>query len=442
MPWRVKYAAQDRVPGTYKEILEEVVSETGWVRLEGLQPGKYLLLVEGAEGDQWHGEELTIERSPPPHHVAVEIVKVKGRVLLGKKPLASTLFFGGRFGATRIKLVAGADGNFEGFLPREGRWQLDVLASKPRVSRRIESVEVSRQQGEDAAFVKIVLPATRVTGVVVDERGEPPRRALVRATPFAGKMQEPLTSVTISAEDAGRFVFEGFPEGGLLLSAEVGADWESERLLVNVAEGVEPPEAKLVVRPVRRFHGRVVSAGGQPVPGASIEVMPLGVAMAFVENEPAKFDGSFSFRMPPEARQAAMTVAAPGFALRSRLISLEQRETLVVSVDQVGGAVELRFPENNGKGATKLWPVLYGPSGVGLNAGQISKWAVLNGEVPQAGGFLRAPNVEAGQYTLCLVPESAGASQQAAPPPGGRCSTGYLPPLGSLQLAIDGPAVR
>lgn len=437
-PWRVRYAAAQRIPGAYGEMHEKAVSETGWTRLEGLHVGKYLLLITGPGGDPWHGEELTVERNPSPHHVELDIVKVRGRVRLGKKPLPSVLWFGGRFGAPKIKLIAGSNGTFEGLLPREGRWQLDVIASKPKTHRRLNDVEVRREQNQPTAFVEIALPATRVAGVVVDENGKPAEQAFVRIVSLETQPREAMASVPVDPDAEGRFEAEGFSPGSLMLFADAGEFHQSERVIVEVPEDGASPEVRLVLRPMRRIEGRVVAPGGQPVPGAAVDVTPLDAGLTFVESAAARFDGSFVARVGAKVQRVSMTVAAPGFALRSMIVSLDDRPEIVVAVDQIGGTLELALPATGEEETESSWPVLYNAAGVSLGLQQLTSWAILNGEPPEDRRLLRVPNVEGGQYTLCLATPGEQLSLTTQPP-SRHCTAGYLPPLGSLQLVLDSP---
>jgi hypothetical protein len=79
-------------------------------------------------------------------------------VKLGKDPLTATLWFGGRYGNSAVKMESGRDGKFHGILPHDGSWIVDVTSTDPNFSTRTK-VEVE-SDGQDRLRAEIDLPAT------------------------------------------------------------------------------------------------------------------------------------------------------------------------------------------------------------------------------------------------------------------------------------------
>lgn len=80
----------------------------------GLPVGHYRVLLEGPWGNRWHSE--TVEFSTLGRHsVALDVVKISGRIRRGGEPLKDVLvWFGGLNGGERIVFRSGEAGRFEG----------------------------------------------------------------------------------------------------------------------------------------------------------------------------------------------------------------------------------------------------------------------------------------------------------------------------------------
>lgn len=57
-------------------------------------------------------------------------MEILGRVTLGDDPLAATLWFGGRSGVRRIRFDSDEKGRFDGWLPEEGTWPVDLVSEE------------------------------------------------------------------------------------------------------------------------------------------------------------------------------------------------------------------------------------------------------------------------------------------------------------------------
>lgn len=437
-PWKLRFAELGRIPGTFGKIHPSNASADGWARLEDLRPGQYLLFIDDQDGQQWHSQEIEVTDDPAPLTVSLDLEAVRGEVTLGGEPLAASLWFGGRFGATRVRFESAADGSFAGSLPRKETWRVDVVAEEPPVSRAIPSVEVHRVSGESTAFVEIALPATRVWGRVIDEQGEPLRRAFVRALSLARTTRPAYSSVLVDERDKGRFELRGFPAEPLLLSADAEEGRQSDQVTVDVTEGGSGQEVNLVVRQSRRLQGRVVAYGSSPVPGVAAHVTPLGGPVTFTSTEASRYDGTFPIAVPPSTREAMITLFPPGFAMRNVIVALgeESSKEIELRVHQQGGTLELVLPQLSESEGAKVGVVLFNGSGASLSPQMLAHWAAMNGEPAQGLEQLRVPNVEEGSYSLCLVSAAEQVSARPREVARQRCASGYLAPLGYLELSL------
>jgi hypothetical protein len=175
-PWAVQLEQESSSwPGRYETAARGVTSETGHTSLDGLAPGAYVARLLDAAGNALAWEEVALSAGAPPLRIVLDLVAVRGSVLLGDRPLPSRLLFGGRTGAVKIPAAADAEGRFETTLPGSGRWQVFVDARDPTV-RRAVSIDVPAGGGE----VIVQLPSSRLSGTTVDSSGEPLERAVVK----------------------------------------------------------------------------------------------------------------------------------------------------------------------------------------------------------------------------------------------------------------------
>jgi hypothetical protein len=162
--------------------------------------------------------------------IEIDLVMVSGRVRLGDEPLAATLWFGGRHGVPQVTFESGEDGTFQGILPRDGQWLLEIEALEPRIQSHAK-VEV-RPDRHGRAEVEIAVPDTLLFGKVVDDQGKPANHADLL-------VGDEIDSLHLTAGDDGAFEFRALPPGIVLLSARRASPEglaSSDRVLVPLAE--------------------------------------------------------------------------------------------------------------------------------------------------------------------------------------------------------------
>jgi hypothetical protein len=435
-PWQVLvFRASDTSANSEKTVYRGPVDAQGIVTIKGQPPGRFSVQVSDKLGNRIASREVQI-LGPADAYQAIEIdvLTVHGTVKIGKEPLAATLWFGGRYGAQRVKMESDPEGNFHGILPKDGWWRIDIESAEPRLNSRTKvKVTADRQK---RAEVDIVLPATHLFGRVLDDQGKPVRSAWVG-------LSTDEDSLRAETDDAGNFEFQGIPEGLAQAAAtlsSVQGKWTSDTAVVFVREGADVGPIELRLRKTKRLSGRIQSSRG-PVLGAGVVVLPLPPAPMFGDSTRTELDGSFAAQVPDAASNVAVIVSPPGYALKAFPVAAsESSQDLTVTRD--GGSLQVSLPpksEDVEKEGVSLWVF---QDGLPLPPDELYRWAAGHGQdhVIEGGQGILIPELAAGHYRVCLAARAALAQWQASgwTAPLAKCAAGQLTAGGTLRLDLSG----
>lgn len=194
----------------------------------------------------------------------------------------------------------------------------------------------------------IELPASELTGQVVDQSGESVFPALVRIESLAdGASQE------LKAREDGTFEVHGLSPGRVRIRA-LGPQSASRTAEIEVSSE-QPAFVRLTVEPQNRVSGRVMSAAG-PVAGAVVYVLPAPPGASVVPRAATDAEGRFDAALPAGVAEADVFVAPPGFA--ARMFRTRIAESVIVPVSQVSGTLVVRFERSPDEGAADVLPFL------------------------------------------------------------------------------------
>lgn len=419
-PWKVRLLKESNAGGAMGTAGQGIASSEGSWTQSGLSPGHYRLQILGDLESRWIDREIEVSAANPSALIEVPVVEVQGRLRLGDTPLSGTLWFGGGTGTRRVRFDADEDGEFEGFLPEEGFWPIDLTSEENGLRLALEPVEVRIAKGKRAARVEIRAPDTTLEGQVVDESGRAVAGAVISFT-GSRKMSE------LMADDEGRFRIRGLSPPYAFVEAEEG-DRSSGPVQAILEDGQKSPWLRLVLRGNLEIRGRVISVAG-PVPGAEVMAWPsLGeVPFASDDSTVTGPDGGFSLRFPARTRSLTLFVSAQGYAFHMARVAVDPARRLEVSIERTGGTLVLDRPA---PGASAL--LVHGGTFAPLPI--FARWADRQRTEQIDPGRLVIPNVENGDYSLC---QGAGADlRQGKEPPPGLCTSGLLAPNGELALSI------
>ncbi|MEM7481732.1 MAG: carboxypeptidase-like regulatory domain-containing protein [Acidobacteriota bacterium] len=440
--WRVELGRQEVVGRVDPVRLSKKRAEVGAWQQDGLPSGRYLLQVIDSQGAKFGEESFELTPTSGPLTIDLDLVAVEGTLRLGDEPLWAAVTFRWPGGGERVQMISEEDGTFFGFLPKAGEWNILVESEDPDVFRRFPRTAVERLSPQDPARVDLALPGTTLRGVVVDESGVEVAGAGVFVAPI------PLAEVPAHqlADEEGEFSFEGLEAGLYEVTAEAERDGETLRSLpesVTLGEGLEP-ELRLVLYPELKIQGRVVTADGFPIPGATIDFGGLvGRATLALQGGvvTANGEGFFEASLPGHVDGVALDVLAAGFALRQILLFEDLDQPITVTVDSTRGTLVLQLPEEPIHWTDWSQPVpvvFHGPDSLGLAAGRLAQWAEINGVSPPISptGVLTVPSMPPGEYSVCMVaPRYVDLDTKFLIPPE-RCEAGVLSPGAELHLRV------
>jgi hypothetical protein len=257
-------------------------------------------------------------------------------------------------------------------------------------------------------------------GEVVDEQGLRARGALVDIS-AAGVNEFHQTP----ADENGRFSANGLPPGEYLVAAS-GYLQESETVSVTLKE-TRPASVRLQLSAYRQWRGSVMSADRRPVVGARIVAVPVDIPVVRALSAETDPEGRFNLLVHAASRVVDVRIEPPGYALTTFRQAVT-KEPLHVTVDARGGALVLNFA------ADEQFEAVVWHSGSVFGAFSfLSGWPGTLENSSAGTNLLRIPQMEPGEYTLCLVPKGL---RQPGGRPSGRCATVQLPPFGTAEATV------
>jgi hypothetical protein len=435
--WVAELSQVDRHGRSLDVTFEGVVPPGGAWRVEGATDGRYSLDVRttsdrpepGAGVPAWHRETVEVAPETTQIFVTVTAIAISGRLTLGDEPIEGKLIFGTQHGLQRRSMVTDADGEFSGWLPRAGLWDIDVVAETPRIKTKVQ------EEIEDGDEIEIAIPDTRLSGdvvEVVDQRSRPAANAIVSIRSQGQLFQ-------IFADDYGEFETAGLPAGLVSVRATAHRKKSEVRNLL-LEDGSEESGIVLVLRPTVTRSGRVVAPNGAGVAGAQVGAFVVEDALkSTAESEFTDEEGRFLMELPDHARSLLLTVAAPGFAFRALRASASE-EPLIIPVAQESGTLTLRLSESYSQqrwSSTSLF-LLHEDGGL-IYPTQLMMWAALQDRPIESPKRIVAPSMAPGRYSACWVGADQGVAAVTGNVGAMECVSGTLSTFGELTLDVAEP---
>lgn len=409
------------------------VPRDGRVAVRGQTPGAFLFEVKDSLGNSLVSEEGRPVEGPEVTQVRLEVplVWVSGTVTYGKDPLQASLEFGGRHGAVRVMMESDEAGEFEGVLPRGGRWPVDVEAPEDGIDTRVETRVKPNAEGQ--ARLELRIPDTQISGRVLAEGGPLPEDTRVTLSSPAGARQKAV------GRD-GEFEFRGTPPGRVALHAEAfAADHSeaSEPSFVEVLGSGRHGPINLLLQRNKRFSGRVLGARG-PVAGAVVVITASVPRSAFGVTRRTDLNGEFVAHVPYLSQQVTAVVSPPGHALTAFEVPATA-EPVELPVTEEGGHLDVSLPISQEQVGETGQRLLLLQNGTALPFSTLFRWARGHGVEYFSASGEHLPQLAPGQYTACLLPRDLLISDEPPSPAGrqGNCATGYLSLGGQLHLTLE-----
>ena len=307
--------------------------------------------------------------------------------------------------ARETPAITGADGRFAVPDRRQGE-RLDLVVSGDGyVTLAVAGVTAPPEEPLEV----VLKQSSRVSGRVVDPRGEPIAGASVeaRAEGLGGSGGGGMSSLNRSRTDAdGGFELRAVEPGLVTVAASATGFQEAQLSGLEAAAGGELRDVELVLRPGAMVRGTVLDAGGEPVAGARVWISATG------EERPEAYattDGDGRFEITG-VRPGRRTVTASDDRGRQVAKSLE--------VATGGQSVELRFADG-----VEVSGRVVDAAGLGVAGAEVSLepsardgWRRSSPEAASVDdGSFTIPGVMPGSYHLSAAKEGFARARLEAP---------------------------
>lgn len=417
LPWKVTLIdPRSRHPLPFGET-----SAPGVWNEEGIDRGRYLLLVTASDGSRWLSKLIEVADSEGTLYYQIPVVSIEGTVTADGDPIGDRIVFTSTEAGTQASFDVDEDGGFSGLLSSEGLWEVQVQLRDGRIA--VDPVDVRKTPGGRTARLTIEVPNTRVEGDVVDGDGS----AVAGAHVFVMD-SELVTRSETETDSTGSFSLRGLREGMVFVHAEDHM-LTSERHSLQLRDGEPTPTVHLQLRALDTVDGQVVSVGGLPIVGARVVswVERGSSSLVHLDKAMTDVDGSFSLRVPTSAWRS-FVVQAAGYATRLFRQPIEPGSPVLVMMDHDGGTltVELTGQGKVGVSASRAKVVVV-HEGAEMEANSLA-WMLDETGFPKEGNdVLVFDGVESGPYDVCTV---SGALEDGDATR--RCEHRYLPRAGAV----------
>jgi hypothetical protein len=377
-------------------------------------------------GNRWYSDPKPVVFDPdqPERRVEIAVLWVEGRAYLGDKPLAGTLWFGGKHGGQRARLESDEVGRFSGALPRREFYPVDVEpASGDELGMRwVEMTPVEQGRVE----LELRWPDTEIFGRVVTPGGQPVPGARL-------SLVHPWILRSYQTDRAGQFRIRGLPaEIHTLIArtAQKGVRLSSAPLLLDLGGSSKVGPLTLTLAAEASLEGRVVGSFGAVV-GAEVEARPVGASGFLGASAVSGPEGRFSVSLPQHQGAWSVVVRAPGWPLQSFTVA-PGATSLDLRLAAESGTLRLRLPEG---GRPRGFVPLVWQGGAGLDLDRLPVGPTTE---PGERAF---EGLAPGLYRACWLDEREWAAWLVSNTlPGlGRCKDGILSHGGELTLTLEKP---
>ncbi len=435
-PWRVEILRQLDFGAGYdsKPVFDGEVLEDGWAIVEEQRPGRFRLSVMDSVGGRWFSDsDWVVSSSSGERTVTLGMVDVSGLLQYGKERVAGELWFGGRFGAERVHFSSAGDGIFEGPLPRDGDWRVQIEVPELELETWVRVQVVANRSKR--ARLEIKLPATEIFGQVIDSQGATVGGARVSLSSEAGVIES-------QSEEDGTFLVRAAPPGNLEVSASDSSP-TGPRSSASVFFQLQPDQSlgpmTLTLVAKRRVRGRVVSRHG-PLPGARVRVTPIPQSSSEAEVAVTDIDGVFEIQVPEASYAVAVTLATPGYGFKLSELPIGSEGILpTLEVESTSGNLRLHPPAPFRELLEKDWAIVILQNGRPMPLSELARWATGQGVSFWDVDDPQLPGLAPGAYEACLGPSVIAPADDLHrwKARSASCKSGFLTPGGNLDLKVD-----
>lgn len=303
-PWEIHLARANGNSQVLTDAGKGQASLAGHWSVGDLSPGSFKVSVNDSQGSTWLREEIELEPGESLVAFEIEIVPVRGSIALGDEPIAATVIFGTHNGIRSLSMTSDDSGVFQGAVPSEGEWPIEVQYPGVRGRQNAGVVDVRLNPKKGYASVEIELNDNRISGhVTLDDE---PVKAFVIGLPGEVRGEGPRKQFVVESESDGRFELVGLPEGPIRVYAYTGEATSATWRQFEVGKRTVIEDLELELQVQSQFRGRLFS-NGAPVAGALIVPLSEGLmpdTLTFA-------DGRFVIKASGSAQWVDIVVVPP-----------------------------------------------------------------------------------------------------------------------------------
>ncbi|HEX7154902.1 MAG TPA: carboxypeptidase-like regulatory domain-containing protein [Thermoanaerobaculia bacterium] len=293
-----------------------VTGADGSYRFDHLPPGRFDLAVmaDGYAPQRVPGLTVTAEQAATFGTVLLErgaivegtVVDADDRPLNGATVLVHPPVAAGVRGDAVLRAAADAEETRRGVSGSDGSFLVRGLtpgATADITVRRDGYVTQTRSRVEMPPLepLRIVLePSARISGRVVDDRGDVIAGAVVTAKPAESALPVGLDGRLVESDAAGVFVLADLPKSAVALSAVARGFLSAEPLVLDLGVRTNVEDVELTLRRGATVEGVVLTPGGQPAAAARVALRGMLTPERMLEREVAgatRTDGEGRYRL-------------------------------------------------------------------------------------------------------------------------------------------------
>ncbi len=335
--WGVELVARAR-PGIRRHRFEQIADEAGIAEFSSLPPGEYdLVLWAGEDRTRHYAERVNIAGNDVAQ-IELQLVEVQGTITLGDEPLVAEIELST---GNRDDWAFNSDdeGKFAGAIraPEQG-----TLLARVKADEDIET-QIILKKGSGLRFdgeilrIEIEIPDGSISGLVVDQRGQPVAGAEI----LAGR--NPLRLGETASDRFGDFSLRGLPYEIIEVAANHPLHGTAGPQVVDLSAGLDPAPLRLVLELSVTLSGHLRWADRSPVRAVPIYAFSLGRGFR-PDTAQTLLDGSFELRGPPDADRALLKVMSRGALVWSQCVPIsEERIDVTLPFSVADGRLDLEI---------------------------------------------------------------------------------------------------
>lgn len=398
-----------------------VSNADGGYRFEHLPPGKFDLSVTATGYAPQRVPKLEVAAAQMAAFGTIALERgatVAGEVVDGdERPLAGATVFvhppaaGGARGDAVLRFAAESEETRQGVSSADGGFTVGGLtpgAAADVTVRREGYVTrtVTRVDVPSTAPLRVVLePSARVSGRVVDDRGEAVPGALVTARGADAALPLGVDGQLAQTDASGAFVLHDLPSGHIALSALARNYLSADPLQLDLAVRADVQNVELTLRRGATIEGVVLTPSGQPATAARVTLRGTLTPERMLEREIAGFartDGEGRYRLEGVAG-GAQTLAAAQEGYQSAVRSL--------AVQPGVNQLDFRLAEGLSVGGRVTASGGAPVAGAGVSLMPGGPGAMRN-EISAPDGTFRFSGIEAGRFIVSAQKEGFATARE------------------------------